>query len=249
MTLLRFKCIACDALARPVYLSAARSPHIVDVTPARYGLHETPNKLRQALQEHIDLADEENIYDAVILAYGLCGKATHGLRAGKIPLVIPRAHDCITLFLGGRTRYTQEFSSCPGTYWYVQDYLERGDAHNSPLSIGAHSAADAEKVYAEYVEKYGVDNAEYLMEVMGAWQSHYERAAFIDMGVANGKEVEAHARADAERKGWRFESLAGDLVLIKRLLEGNWDDHFLVLQPGQEIEMIGGDEVIRASEG
>jgi hypothetical protein len=31
----------------------------------------------------------------VVLAYGLCGGATAGLRAGSIPLVVPRAHDCI----------------------------------------------------------------------------------------------------------------------------------------------------------
>ncbi len=244
---MRLKCIACDVLARPVYLSAAHSPHIVDVTLERFGLHLQPSELRSKLQEQIDTTDEEDVYDAVVLAYGLCGKATEGLIAGDIPFVIPRAHDCITLFLGARGRYEGEFQGCPGTYWYVQDFIQRGESEDIPLSIGGNMIVDEETVYAQYVEKYGKDNADYLMEVMGGWQAHYDRAAYIDMGLGEGEAVADNARRDAEKHGWRFERLAGDLVLIRRLLFGDWDDEdFLVVQPGQRIEMIGGDEVIRA---
>lgn len=243
---MRIKCITCDVLARAVYLSAAHSPHIVDVVLEPFGLHLTPKKLRTVLQEQIHAADQAGYYDAVVLAYGLCGKATHGLHAGSIPLVMPRAHDCITLFLGGRARYDREFSGCPGTYWYVQDYIERGESSEIPLSIGAYTASDAEALHAEYVEKYGADNATYLMEVMGAWQAHYERAAYIAMGVGDGHKVAERAREEAQQRGWRFECLSGDLVLIKRLLEADWDADFLILQPGQAVEMVGGEEIIQA---
>ena len=247
---MRIKCIVCDVLARPAYWSAAHSPHMVDIVLERFGLHLKPGELRKTLQAHIHAADQAGVYDAVTLAYGLCGKATDGLLAMGIPLVIPRAHDCITLFLGGRDRYQAEFESCPGTYWYVQDYIQRGETEEIPLSIGANTLADEQVVYAEYVEKYGKDNADYLMEVMGGWQSHYERAAYIDMGVGEGEDVADKAQQDAVKHGWRFERMAGDLVLIRRLLYGDWDaEDFLVLQPGQRIEMIGGEEVVRAGEG
>jgi hypothetical protein len=242
---MRIKCIACDVLARPVYLAAAHSPHVVDVVLERFGLHNTPVKLREVLQAHVDSADQAGDYDSVVLAYGLCGKATHGLSAGSVSLVIPRAHDCITLFLGGRARYGHEFSACPGTYWYVQDYIERGETENTPLSIGAFTAGDADALYDEYVQKYGADNAAYLMEAMQAWQAHYERAAYIDLGVGDGQKAAERARGDAQRRGWRFERLAGDLVLIRRLLNADWGEDFLVLQPGQAIEMTGGEEIIQ----
>lgn len=246
---MRLKCLACDVLARPVYLSAAHSPQIVDVSLERFGLHLKPVELRQRLQQRIDEAGDAGLYDAVVLAYGLCGKATDGLHTGSIPLVIPRAHDCITLFLGNRERYEEEFEACPGTYWYVQDFIQRGESEEIPLSIGANTMVDEAVVYAQYVEKYGKDNADYLLEVMGAWQEHYERAAYIDMGVGAGEDVAQKARRDAEKNGWRFERLAGDLILIRRLLYGEWDEEdFLILEPGQKIEMIGGEEVIRAGE-
>jgi hypothetical protein len=75
------------------------------------------------------------------------------------------------------------------------------------------------------------------MEVMGAWQAHYDRAAFIDMGVGDSSAVEGQTREDAQGKGWRFERLVGDLVLVRRLLEGDWADDFVVFQPGQQVMM------------
>lgn len=246
MAPLRLKCLACEVLARPVYWGAAHSPHNVDVSLLRIGLHVTPNRLREALQAAIDAESAAGDYDAVVLAYGLCGKATAGLRAGQVPLVLPRAHDCITLFLGGRARYDREFERCPGTYWYVQDFIERGNNEKDVLSIGAFTAGDSDQVYADYVARYGKDNADYLMTAMSAWQAHYERAVYIDMGLEGGEAVETQARADAERHHWRFERLAGDWALIRRLLAGDWAEDFLIVPPGERVEMTGGDEIVRA---
>lgn len=240
---LRLKCLACEVLARPVYLCAAHSPHIVDVELFQYGLHRHPPTLRAKLQTHIDSA-AENGFDAIVMAYGLCGQATAGLTARHVPLVLPRAHDCITLFLGGRGRYQQQFKENPGTYWYVQDYIERDDGSGSAMSLGSGGETDIDAVYEEYVEKYGQDNADYLMEVMGAWQQHYSRAAYIDMGVGNGAAIEQKAQADAAKRSWVFERVAGDMFLIRRLLAGDWDSDFLILQPDQELAMTYDEEVI-----
>jgi hypothetical protein len=229
-----------------VYLSAAYSPHIVDIELLKKGLHLNPANLRARLQSSIDEASSQG-YDAVLLAYGLCGKATAGLAASEIPLVIPRAHDCITLFLGSRQRYQEQFENFPGTYWYAQDYIEREDGSSASLSMGSGTDTELEATYDEYVRKYGKDNADYLMEAMGAWQQHYQRAVFIDMGIADGNVVESRAQAEAARRGWAFERMPGDLVLIRRLLMGEWDEDFLVLQPGQKIEMAYDERILDCS--
>ena len=88
------------------------------------------------------------------------------------------------------------------------------------------------------------ENADYLMEVMGAWQEHYRRAAFIDMGAGNGSAIEQQAQADAARRGWLFERVAGDLVLIRRLLAGDWEKDFLVLQPGEQLTITYDADII-----
>jgi hypothetical protein len=247
---MRLKCISCDALARLVYLSAAQSPHLVDVSMLRLGLHRNPANLQVLLQEEIDASAGQG-YDAVVMAYGLCGRATAGITARDVPVVVPRAHDCITLFLGGRARYTEQHENQPGTYWYSQDYIERGSLDGSLTALGAagDDGFNIEDEYDRYVEKYGKDNADYLMEVMGAWRGHYQRAAYIDMGIQTGQGetgVEARAREEAQRRGWNFERVAGDLVLIRRLLNGDWNSDFLVLQPGQKLGMSYDEHIIRA---
>jgi hypothetical protein len=240
---MRLKCLACDALARIVYLCAAQSSHIVDVELFQLGLHNDPSDLQARLQEKIDATTGLG-YDAIALAYGLCGQATAGLIARDIPLVIPRAHDCITLFLGHRERYKDEFENHPGTYWYTLDYMERKDGGSTALSLGSGSDTDINAVYDEYVEKYGVDNADYLMEVMGAWQSHYQRAVFINMGVGDSAAVEAEAQSEATKRSWNFERVTGDLVLVRRLLAGDWETDFLLVEPGQQITMTYDDDVV-----
>ena len=243
---MKLKCLSCEALTRLVYLCAARSPHIVDVELFRIGLHNEPPNLRAQLQARIDAVNGQP-YDAIVLAYGLCGQATAGLKARDIPLVIPRAHDCITLFLGDRVRYLEQFENNPGTYWYAMDYIQRREGKGTALSLGAGVDSDnIQGVYDEYVEKYGQDNADYLMEVMGAWQNHYNRAAYIDMGVGDGSVIELQTKEEADRRGWTYDRVAGDLVLVRRLLNGDWENDFLVVEPGQQITMAYGDEVVRS---
>jgi hypothetical protein len=228
-----------------VYLCAAYSPHTVDVTLFRLGLHVEPADLRTRIQAQIDETVGQG-YDAVVLAYGLCGQATAGLTARDVPLVLPRAHDCITIFLGSRRRYAEEFKACPGTYWYALDYVERIDHLGTVFSLGSAVDTDIESVYDEYVEKYGKDNADYLMEVMGAWKEHYQRAVFIDLGVGDSGVIEARTQDEAARRGWTYERLVGDIILVRRLLEGDWEDDFLVLQPGEAVAMSVGPNVVSA---
>lgn len=257
---MRYLCLTCEALARPVYYCAAKSPHVIDVELLQRGLHNQPINLRARLQERIALAEGQD-YAGILLVYGLCGQATAGLTALSIPLIIPRAHDCITLFLGSRRRYQDQFEQHPGTYWYSQDYIEREDGSGASLSMGSVADALLQTTYAELVEKYGKDNADYLMEVMGAWQQHYQRAVYIDMGIGSGESVERKAREEAARRGWTYERMAGDLALICSLLDGQWnfettlpaqdrtpgDGHasnFLVVLPGQRIVMTGDQDIL-----
>lgn len=243
---MRLYAIACDVLARPVYLSAARSPHVVDIRLFERGLHDEPKTLRDRLQEAID--DAPASAEAIVLGYGLCGGATAGIQARGVPVVLPRAHDCITLFLGARERYLEEHGKA-ATYWYVADQLERNDGYRAGvggLAIGSDTDAEMEDVRVEYVAKYGEDNADYLMEVLGGWRTHYGRAAFVSMGVADETASEAAARDEADRRGWAFERMEGSMVLLRRLIDGDWNDDMLVLQPGEQLAMSYDDGVVKA---
>lgn len=242
---MRLKCIGCEVLARPLYHAAVSSSHIVDFELLEKGLHDVSANLRVQLQTRINTVEAEK-YDFILLAYGLCGLSLNGIKSASIPLVIPKAHDCITLFLGSRHRYLAEFQKDPGTYWYTLDYLERNDHGSDPIAMGVSYSMDLEKIYAKYVDKYGKEKADYLMETMSQWQTHYDRAAYIDLGLADGTKIENLAKEESEKKGWKFEHISGDLSIIQKLLNGKWDDDFVVIQPGSHISFAYNEDIIES---
>ena len=243
----RMLCITCEVFARPIYLSAAYSPFVIDIQLIERGLHNEPDKLKECIQSHIDQAEARS-YDAILLGYGLCGNGTAGLKARSIQLVVPCVHDCISLLLGDPQKYQEQFEKYPGTYWYSQDFLERDDSQGKFSSMGPITDEELSKQYDKFVIKYGKENAEYLMEVMGGWQSHYNRAVFIDTEICNNEASQEKVRLDAVQRGWAFEKLAGDLVLFRQLLNGEWTgtpSNFIVIPPNRSIEPTFDTKIFR----
>src|SRR5450755_1759704 len=125
---MRLKLISCEVIFREMCDAVARSPHQVDVEFLPKGLHDlgAPN-MREALAAAVAKADP-SLYDAVLMGYGLCGNGLAGLRAISIPLVIPRAHDCIALLFGSRQKYREYFEQNPGVYFHSTGWQERGQS-------------------------------------------------------------------------------------------------------------------------
>ena len=237
--------LTCEALARSIYIAAANSSNTISIRLFRQGLHNTPKNLRAVLQDEIN-AVEADKYDALLLAYGICGTSTVGLTSDHTPLVIPRAHDCITLYLGSHQRYQEEFNRHPGTYWYSVDYIERND-EGASVALGAAGIEEQEDQYEEYVRKYWVENADLLIETMRGWMQHYSRAAFIDTGLGDNEPYEQVAREKADKEGWIFERLQGNRRLIEMLIRGDWNqDEFLVVPPGHTIQQSFQDGLLKS---
>ena len=112
---MRLKLISCEIFYREMCAAVARSIHLIDITFLPKGLHDIgQEQMLPRLQEAVDAVDASR-YNAILLGYGLCNLGIVGLTARSIPLVIPRAHDCITLFFGSRRRYQEYFDAHPGT--------------------------------------------------------------------------------------------------------------------------------------
>jgi hypothetical protein len=241
---MRLRIVACEIFYRELCHLAARSPRKVDVEFLPKGLHDQGGKaMRERLQAAVDGTDPQK-HDAVALAYGLCNNGLVGLEARSLPLVLLRAHDCITAFLGSRERYAKQFREKPGTYFETTGWLERG-ADGGPYGLPTQTGGLGYDLVV-LIEKYGEDNARYILETM---THHYRRLAFIRMGVEPDGSFEERTRALAAERGWEFEALEGDMSLLHRLVDGPWEgEDFLVLQPGQRVATTLGPEVI-VSEG
>lgn len=246
---MRIKVIACGVFEPELTHLAAQSPHDVTLELLEAGLHDRPDLLREQAKAAIERAEAEG-FDAIALGYGLCGRGVSGLIAREIQVVIPRAHDCMTLFLGSRAAYRAQFSRDPGTFYITPGWYEnkvRPLGHDSEKHYDSGGDVDKDSRFGELAAKYGPERAAYIIHFHDSWKRNYTRAAYIDTGYPQPEKYQEYARQMAEDLGWRYECVPGDPHLLRKLVNGEWDgEEFLVLQPGQRTVASGDDGVLAA---
>ena len=244
----RFKLLACRVLHREISLLSAKSDNYIDVTYLQQGLHRAPEVLRKVLQDEINRIEDgtdiysgfsynvhggksrENMeYDAILLGYGLCSNAVCGITSNNYKIIIPRAHDCITLFLGSKERYRNYFDShSGGIFWYTPGWI---DCCQMP---GEETNEIKRK---RYMEQY--DDEELVEEVLeqeNAWMKSYKMFTYVDWDELHMPNHIAYTEKCANYFNVGFELLKGDMGLMQKFLEGDWNDEdFIVLKPGQAV--------------
>jgi hypothetical protein len=186
-----------------------------------FGLHAYPARLRETVQAKIDevVAAHGCAYPCealtILLGYGLCSQALVGVEARGCTLVVPRVDDCIAIFLGSRSAYTEQAGAEPGTYYLTKGWVEVGE---TPFSE-----------HERTVKRFGEARAERIYKIMMA---NYKRLALINTGNYDIDRYRDYAQRTAERFGLRYEEIEGSDALVRRLLFGPWNHEFIVLPPG-----------------
>ncbi|MGB9521573.1 MAG: DUF1638 domain-containing protein [Anaerolineales bacterium] len=212
----RTKVLACATVIEEIL---PHLPQKMDYEVLDFGLHLSPTSLRQRLQNAIDASAPK--YDTLLLGYGLCSMAVIGIKANACRLVIPRTDDCIAIFLGSQKAYRDQASKEIGTYYLTKGWIEVAD---TPFDE-----------YERLVSQYGVERAQRIIKTM---LNHYTRLVYIDTGNSDKTKYVAYARKIAEKFNLRFEEIRGSNSLILKLLNGEWDEEFLVVEPGNTITFL-----------
>jgi phosphoribosylformylglycinamidine synthase PurS subunit len=190
------------------------------------------------LQTNLDQVDARTDIEAVALAYGLCGRGVAGLRPLRHRLVIPRAHDCITVFLGSKEAYAEHRRRCPTAYYYSPGW-NRGRRVPGPERL--------ESLRAEFAAKFDSEDVEFLLESeRGLWAQH-DTATYVDLGTDDSVAEAQYARKCADWLGWKFEHLRGDPTLLRDLLWGRWDEkRFQIIEPGMQLGHAPDESIMRS---
>lgn len=227
--------ISCHVLWREICHLASLSDNVFNFKFLKQGLHNTPDILRKELQEAIDEVDNEG-YEAILIGYGLCSNGIVGITSKKTKLVVMKGHDCITFLLGSKEHYRKYFDSHPGTYWYSPGWVDTGSQPGK---------ARYDYVYNEYLERYGEDNAEYLMEMDQGWLREYSNCAYVDLGFGDTTKYKEYTKECAQWLKWNYDEIKGDRNLMMNFLDGKWNtEDFLIVDPGQKIVASNDERVI-----
>jgi hypothetical protein len=256
----KLKFIGCEIIYREVCHLAATSAAQIDVEFLRKGLHDLETQdMVSKVQATIDSVDSDAGYEAILLGYARCNDGLVGVTARNIPLVVPRAHDCITFFFGSRREYREYFDSNPGTYYLTTGWSERntnplaGDpqglnAYDKPAygRQGVMGKLGLTESYEKMVSKYGKENADFLKDMLGDWMKNYDKFLYLRMGVCDEEPFVEAARKDAAARGWSLETRDGSLALLSKLFNGPWDEDFIIVPPGGKIVARNDERILDA---
>lgn len=219
--------LACSVLEREIALLASETSNIVETRFFEMGLHDRSDQLRETLQAAIDSIDARDDIDAIALAYGLCGFGTAGLCARHHKLVIPRAHDCITVFMGTKERYAGQQAKCPSCYYYTPGW-NRERRVPGPDRL--------ESLREELSKRFDEEDVEFLLEAEREQWALHDTVVYLDLGTDDAESEAEYARKCADWLGWRYERIRGDRALLHDLLTGPWDpDRFQIIEPGSKL--------------
>jgi hypothetical protein len=240
---MRLLMLGCGLLLRELSDAIVHTPHLVEAQYMPVGLHDTGSvKMRESLQQAIDSADSKR-FDAIVLGYALCGTGLAGVEARSIPLVLPRAHDCIALLMGSRSDYKKYFEANSGVYFRSVGWVEHQEELKEQVA-GVIPGSDAN--LEELIAKYGESNGRFLYEEFTRYERNYTQLTYIENGLEPDNTFVEQARSEAEEKKWAFRKVEGRLSLFRRLLAGDWQEDFLIVPPGSHIEVTYDDQIVRA---
>lgn len=216
--------IACSVMKPEIEAFVGKAPHI-EMRYLDSSLHETPDFMSQHIQDQIN--NIKSYASQIILGYGLCSNGIVGLKAPNQGLIIPRAHDCITLFLGSRSAYDKVFKEKPGTYYLTPGWVED---RKDPLG------------YMEnlYVPKMGREMAEWGIEEE---LKNYTHIVLINTKSVNMEPLRKIAKLNAQFLEKKFEEIHGQPDYFNSIIFGPYiEEDFIHLKPGETMqqEMVIG---------
>lgn len=239
--------LACEMIEDEVGLALQSVPEAErpPVVWVESGLHDYPQRLKEALQRLVDLLDEGARTGSVIalpslrpgrgpaderrtqvevepveeirLALGFCGKGLQGLISQRLTLIFPRVDDCVSLFLNhGCVR--EDIPRDTRSYYLTAGWFR----HNSAVN----------EAFEEWVQKYGPERAASLRRVMF---HGYERVSLIDTKAYDVDEYVDQCRDYAEELHLEPVVVSGSVQLLERLLKGERNSEIVVVPPGEVI--------------
>ncbi|MGN0293270.1 MAG: DUF1638 domain-containing protein [Lachnospiraceae bacterium] len=175
--------------------------------------HEDPKQMRQHIMDELKFLPSEA--DTVLVAMGFCGGSWKEVHFEK-RIVIPRVDDCITLLL-----HTDDI-------WHA-DLKKKGHLYLRDTDTEEYSL---EAMQRRLCEQYG---GMYGSMIFNSMFANYTNVDMIDTGVYDcySEEYVIRAQRNADLIRGVLDYVEGSNLILEKLVSGQWDQQFIVTEPGQ----------------
>ena len=178
-------------------------------------LHKEPEKMREKILTEIEQISSE--YDTILAAMGFCGGSWRDVCVSR-RVIIPRTDDCITMLLTTDDNFVPN-RKVPGCMYLT-------DNRDEQMTIPGIRRT----LIAQCGEKKGE-------KVFRLYFKHYTHIGIVDTGLYDsyGTEYLELAKESAELIGGSIIHVPGSNRVLEKLISGEWDNQFLILEPGQTV--------------
>jgi hypothetical protein len=231
---MRLKIISCNVMNHELRNCASRSINRIDTEFIHQGLHEYPDRLYSAVKEALNRVETE-LYDYILLNYGLCGNGTLNVSHPELSVIIHNVHDCIPLIIGDRKAHAEYTAEKPGTFWYSCGWIE-----GFPLPGGP----DYDQKYRDFYGRSLTEKQRDIVEAM--MMENYTDLIFLRWDELGERLMEWGRKYTKEcvgslsrrlRRTFEYDELKGSPDIIRRFVDGEWDsDDFLIIGPGKKLQ-------------
>lgn len=207
--------LSCSSLQ--AYVEAAQAKQGTDY-PVIYidrKYHADPKVMKQKIIE--EEAGMPKTVDTVLVAMGFCGGSwDHVVFSRKT--VIPRVDDCVSLLLQKTDAYVPNLKQMGHMYMVEVD----------PDDF------DMERLFTDIPEEYQGFDAEELYRM---FFGNYGYLDIVDTGLNDcySEEYAIKAQKNADLMDAALDYVEGSNHLLEKLVGGQWDEQFLVAEPGHLI--------------
>lgn len=207
--------LACNSLLLHVQAAQEKMHTHFPVMELDRRLHAEPDQMRSRIFDALNTLPAS--CETVLVAMGYCGGSWNHISSSR-RIVIPKVDDCVTLLL--HTDDTPHGNLKEPGHMYLRD-----------CDTGSQSIADMKE---EICQTYGM---EFGTSIFGSWFQNYTNVDIIDTGVydcySEEYVVEAQKNADLIRCSLGY--VEGSNHVLEKLVSGQWDAQFVVLEPSREI--------------
>lgn len=180
--------------------------------------HVEPETMKQVIRQELEKRDW--MPETLLVAMGFCGGVWDQVSA-QVRTVIPRVDDCVSLLLAVDDRYVPNRKESGHLYLYEDD----------PKSFSALSLL---KDYRNASKEFQGIDADTLFHM---WFDQYYYLDIIDTGYNDCYEESyvEQAQKNADMIHAALDYVQGSNRILEKLVSGDWDEQFLVAEPGHLI--------------
>ena len=208
--------ITCGSLLKQVEAAQKKEGTDYPVIEMDRRLHAEPVKMREKLFAAMDRLPEDT--ELVLISMGMCGGSLL-CRPFPFRTVIPRADDCISLQLHTKDRCG--FNLKEEKHLYLTDMKDGG------LSV--------ESIRQSLIERHGEEKG---LETFDRWFDGYRNLDIVDSGLIDCHSADylEAAERSASLIGAEIRYVPGSNLILEELVSGRWEEHFLIVEPGETLE-------------